>query len=1675
MAKIVQLPDGTEVSFPDDTSMDVIDSTVKRDFAHLFEQPEQEQATNGRIPEWVSPLTVLPSASTTLAGMAGIADIATQVGGIVRSKLGKGLTAGVGLLTGQPLAARAVESVRVPVGRTISDVGTEASQVLQEGAQEAMGGFAGKAAQTVSRVAAQSSPSFIAARFLGFPGAVATAGLQSFGSNFEDWSRQLEQQGMSQEEAADAAYWPAMVGGVATSALTAVFGGTERFLSQIGSGAIKRDAAKGILRSILTKRFGQSIVTEGFEEGLDEFTQAVIEMKKVNPDLTWTDALKRGGLGWLLGTAISTGVSGLGLATAQRQPPPPAPPPIPGPVPPWEPSTDLRLPDPDTQTRDRIIELSEQRSRVEEDIRRIPASQQPNRIHILFQERQGISDEINRLRDTIAFRPSGWGLEREQLIGIRINQLNYQRDRINQELESSGTRIRPGRGVALLDELDRIFEEIHDLQGMLPGIESATQESVEEFRERTKFLGLVEPLGGEPVKRMTEEYVPPPRREPKALLPGAAIQLPEQMPAPPAPPPPPTPKGLLTGAAIQLPESSAVPPEIQQRIEEVVPEGEFGRPQEPETPQQEALRRVGELAPPAGEVFRAERGGLPATAEELRRQQQQQSELSQRIQRLRQQFRQGGEATTVAQPTPSSTPPGEASVNPAPALPPPLPQQQAQAGITPDQIVAARVRMRQIDSELDELRKPRPEITDITQVEDLIARREQLEDERARLERQANSPPSAFGAPPATWGFTMNAIRDGLATDPGTAPATVPPPADATDIGKILTPFQPWESAKKIFARAFGFQRLKGARYLWGPAAKMQTPVGVAQLTYSAEAEGVARAKGSLIGERIRGLIDTAFTVNEQGDVTNVPDAPAEVGTKKSDLLAHIRANRSQYNLTPEQNRAMDMADEIISTMARMGFTRGDVEGTEDPAPIDKKYWPRHVVERPKPKGGRPGSGRFIIKPTHGFGREFETEFEGWEKGYKYDTSPERDLVKMVEEGYRAEAGKRLAAAPELGGQERADIKDQFTALVRPDITEEVIRRYGIERHNSLEQQLFYLEQNRETDSDQYKALSKERDKVQSRINEAVEDRFNRHIRGQTVRLPGFAGRIFPPEVADQLNRLAESPSRLRRNINSVNAAIKFMALGYDLGVPFIQGLPLMASNPKVWGKSYYNMVRALVKDPDLLAKQIQNNPAKLAAAAEAAEYGMTYGSLVEFLVGGSGSGLLAKAGKKLGKPGEAFASLTDRFGKSFTTFIDSAKLDLYMANRDRYAAAGRLPDLVREVESSLQLGRMESSGVSPNRALLERILFLAPAYYRGAVDLIGSAALHPTVGGKMSLSARSLAGYLAAGAGLFAAFGTAMVKMGLMDEDEFEKRFNPASSNFMMLDMPVPFSNRRMKIGVGGVIRSLVRVMGKVVANPEGLTKFGSRDNPLIWWLRGHTSPVPGMVWDMGAGTDFLGEEAGVGSWASRPIPLWLRDAWEFPEKLSWQPEPLAKALAARFSASAPGFFGLNAYPESVWSQMGKDLEATSRAEFSKSYPDLNLRELRRVNEIVKAKPDYSGQKQSVRDVVAREQARQRREERVAKKISPEITQFMEDRGLDIGSYSTTMSIGGQNVSLTQGQRERLEELTIQNLNEMIGRRLESLSRLDDEKLKKQFDDLKSKARSRARSKLKSEINRRK
>lgn len=839
---------------------------------------------------------------------------------------------------------------------------------------------------------------------------------------------------------------------------------------------------------------------------------------------------------------------------------------------------------------------------------------------------------------------------------------------------------------------------------------------------------------------------------------------------------------------------------------------------------------------------------------------------------------------------------------------------------------------------------------------------------------------------------------------PTVEPAVAPPPT------LLLPDMLPGAEARSAFTRRFGAGNIPGIGKLLDPNAKASTPVHESLQVYAAERYGVGPAYASRLGALLKGL-DDPFVITKEGDITNV-GVREGASRKVSDVMEAYQADPSSVEVNAAQRASLERIASLeeqfkdLEQRYEIGRRIDDESGLFDDLDIPSAdvaphpYFPRVVTARPTPPPASRGAGAVGSKAFFEKSRMFETEAEGWSKGYKYEPSLEKRLVTRAERLYKRIADKRLAEDATLAGVTRSELNAQLKAeyaeeLASGEMTPQRIQKIG--------------------------------DSLQSK---------------GSVRQPAFQGRIFEAETARILNETLKSHSgTIREKIVRVNNAAKTMFLGFDVGNLFIQMLPTLYKDPVKWGTAARESMQALVSK-DAWPAYAKDNALAL---EEMASLGSSTGKLPEFLAGMEKGELITKV--------PVVGPIAQAFGRQFTAGLDVAKTELWKAYREVTPKA-EWPDLIRTIEAQLLSGRMESAGVSPNRALTERALFLAPSYYRGAIDLVGQLASRGVSG---AVARRAIGSYLAVGPAVFYGVGSALAARGDMTQEELNERLNPADPAFMMWKVNV--AGKPVNVGFGGIYKSVIKLAAGMVKtsveHPENWMSLDPQENPMVRFLRGHSAPAPSVVMDQLSGRDYLGRDVDTRDIVPRIVPMAIQAILPHAGENTSMSEGVFSML------------GLSAFTESTRNQYDAERERLSTSRHGKPYEELPMREQAALVKELNADPKFKRPPATSLQTERAIRAAKDREARLTSALTDENKALLTDLGLRVRGFENAIRVGSVDLPLTEKQRAAYETAIAIGYNKEIADHAQALRERAPDKRQEFLDRRLEKAREQARARL--------
>ncbi len=414
----------------------------------------------------------------------------------------------------------------------------------------------------------------------------------------------------------------------------------------------------------------------------------------------------------------------------------------------------------------------------------------------------------------------------------------------------------------------------------------------------------------------------------------------------------------------------------------------------------------------------------------------------------------------------------------------------------------------------------------------------------------------------------------------------------------------------------------------------------------------------------------------------------------------------------------------------------------------------------------------------------------------------------------------------------------------------------------------------------------------------------------QAVGHPFASGRLFPEPIARELNSwMTDRGMPIFQATSDINAMMRFMVTAFDFGAMFIQGVPLLMSNPFRWGKAVGISLQSFV-NPVVRARYIEKN---LPVLSELIPNGLLIGN-TEFMEAAAGSGLLAR---KSVQRADAL-KVIDRFSTSFNTFGDVARIEwakalLPMARRQGATGFKELSAFLNEATGVLS---SRALGIGATQRQIEAsVLLFAPRYFRATMSLFADIAN----GGLRGTLARNTMGSMIAGF-FFYYYGVCKA-LGQ------EPNLDPSSSKFGTVKIG------KDHIGLGSMPLAMFRAMGNIYKtatdNPMGFLSFDSRDNPLLQFVRSRVSPISSMAWDAFTGKTYIGEPL------DEPID-WGREV-VLNKVLPFWVSPLFDTPRAGLSGTLGQTVGLRTWPLQFWERRDELRNELAQREYGKPWTSRN------------------------------------------------------------------------------------------------------------------------------------------
>lgn len=703
-------------------------------------------------------------------------------------------------------------------------------------------------------------------------------------------------------------------------------------------------------------------------------------------------------------------------------------------------------------------------------------------------------------------------------------------------------------------------------------------------------------------------------------------------------------------------------------------------------------------------------------------------------------------------------------------------------------------------------------------------------------------------------------------------------------------------------------------------------------------------------------------------------------GLPHADIIEEEIRNPGSQKLNPEQQFALDVWKGVwekqLRAMDAEGIKFYDDHGSRKTVDdmLKEGYFHRAAI---KPTAGEEALGRLMgkkpgVKPGFKIERQHDSQADAMAKGVQYKGVWDA-MAEFIETSNRHIADQRLANDKKLGGV---------------DLVAKVRGRLFAENKDTLD------------------ALRKADPVEAGRLERRLSAMAGQMATGNVRVAPAFKGKIYPPEVKAWLEAVyGEKSGEIVKRFAHWNQEIRNIGLGADASYLFLQMLPMAFTNPVRFLKTAWQIPKAFV-DGTLLATQAAKRPEIQQAINEIVQGGGTISQPPDQV--------LARGQSLLGKVpglGKVFDTVYGRASQAMTQILDLAKIELYLANKP--ADPKQIPRFVESLENSLGQGRMEKLGMTPERGLLERLVFLAPSFYRAHL----ASARQAFQGGAAGALARKQLGGLMSGVFLTSLAALyALKSQNQISEEEFEERLNPSRGKFLMVPVPLG-DDKNLEIGFGGLWTSVARTLG----NANRWAKGEQSDNPLVRWYRGHAGTIIRSGWDVGEGKDYLGQPTGIGETAVKlAMPLAAQPLAKGALEQTGLIDQEATGLQ-RLGEAGGGVVGLRSHPGSPSGEYLDRLRKAAPIQFGKRYEDLSFdQQAKLVQQFGEMKPPATeGAK------TAALQQDELRAKRLLSKMPSDVKQRLKDVGHPaVPSYDPEQSIAGVRVPLTQARRERYETL---------------------------------------------------
>lgn len=439
--------------------------------------------------------------------------------------------------------------------------------------------------------------------------------------------------------------------------------------------------------------------------------------------------------------------------------------------------------------------------------------------------------------------------------------------------------------------------------------------------------------------------------------------------------------------------------------------------------------------------------------------------------------------------------------------------------------------------------------------------------------------------------------------------------------------------------------------------------------------------------------------------------------------------------------------------------------------------------------------------------------------------------------------------------------------------------------------------------------------KLKNRANARVEA-MTVHVGEATVPAPAFQGKVFTGPEARQtaetlMKMMTPKEIGMLTSINKFNDLVRTFMLAGDVSQYGIQLIFLPGSHPLIAGNTAIAGTRAIF-DPAFHAKFMVQPWVQDVLVSHPGLIRATRGA-AEFTRAQAAGGLLTK------QPFKYAGKALEPFTRGLETSLDVAGVNLAKAYDYLCVDAASTAKVDAFINSFRGLAAPQRLGVSNLESQFERATLLANQYNRGIASLLWSTTKGDITG---VLARRNLT------LGVMGVAATAVAISYAMGEstEEMARHFDPRNSKFMTWNIA------GQNIGPGSKVRSVLRLLGNTINNPDKLVEW-SMKNPALAFGRGLASPTIGSGLDILIGKNYVGDPTREGLpqftrevVAKNLMPIWVQSVLLEPGS----PEE-------RVLRGGVEFTGGRAYPESSWQTYTQKRDTLAQQDYGKVFKGLN------------------------------------------------------------------------------------------------------------------------------------------